>query len=228
MAKKEHFEMMGLTKSRIEALTDGVFAIAMTLMVFNLKVPDVPANSANWELSRRLLGMWHFFIIYGISFIVLGIYWVGHHNQFHWIEQTDRRSLWINLFFLFAVTLIPFSTILAGRYPDQRDAVIFYGLNLMLVGLLLYAHMAYATGPGHLADPKVHPELIRMAKRLVLTGPAACLVAIIVALFHPRVASLLYLLVPLFYIFLPGVDRKISRYVRTAGLRPERLAFCDA
>lgn len=214
MTEKKSIAMAGLTKGRVETLTDSVFAIAMTLMVFNMKVPEIPAGSVGWELSRKLLGMWHEFMIYAISFLVLGIYWVGHHNHFHWIRKTDRKSLWINLAFLFTVTLIPFSTILVGRYPEQRDAIIFYGVNLALVGLLLYAHLSYATGAGHLVDPAMHPGMIRLAKKLILTGPAACLVAIIVAFFHPGVATLLYLLVPIFYVFLPGVDRRLSGYAR--------------
>jgi uncharacterized membrane protein len=214
MTEKKSIAMAALTKGRIETLTDSVFAIAMTLMVFNMKVPEIPAGSVGWELSRKLLGMWHEFMIYAISFVVLGIYWIGHHNHFHWMRRTDRKSLWINLAFLFTVTLIPFSTILVGRYPEQRDAIIFYGVNLALVGLLLYAHLSYATGAAHLVDPAMHPGMIRLAKKLILTGPAACVVAIIVAFFHPRIATLLYLLVPLFYVFLPGVDRRFSRYAQ--------------
>ncbi|MFZ0911247.1 MAG: TMEM175 family protein [Candidatus Acidiferrales bacterium] len=216
MTEKKSMTMIGLTKGRIETLTDSVFAIAMTLMVFNMKVPEIPSNAVDWELSRKLFGMWHFFLVYAISFTVLGIYWIGHHNQFHWLRTTDRRSLWINLAFLFSVTLIPFSTILAGRYPEQRDAVIFYGANLILVGLLLFAHLSYAAGPGHLLEPNVHPGMIRFAKQLILSGPLACVVAIIVAFSHPRVAGVLYLLVPAFYVVLPGVDRRLSRYVGDA------------
>ena len=213
-AEKKNMTMVGLTKARIETLTDSVFAIAMTLMVFNFRVPDVPAGSASWELSKKLFGMRHVFLIYLTSFVVLGIYWIGHHNHFHWLRKTDRKSLWINLAFLFTVTLIPFSTILAGRYPEQRDAVIFYGVNLTLVGLLLYAHIAYAAGRGNLIDPDMRPGLIQLAKRLVLTGPLTCVVAIVVAFFYPRIAGLLYLLIPIFYVFLPGMDRRLARYVR--------------
>jgi uncharacterized membrane protein len=111
----------GLSKTRIEALTDGIFAIAMTLMVFDIKLPVGPQTTP-WSLRSELIGLWPRFLAYAISFIMLGVYWVGHHNQYHYIRRTDRGFLWINIFFLMGVSLIPFSTGLLGQYPrNTRD-----------------------------------------------------------------------------------------------------------
>jgi len=99
----------GLSKTRIEALTDGIFAIAMTLMVFDIKVAPV-AHMDQWNLRHELIQLWPRFLAYVISFVMLGVYWVGHHNQYHYIRRTDRPFLWINIFFLMGVSLIPFST----------------------------------------------------------------------------------------------------------------------
>ena len=79
----------GLSKTRIEALTDGVFAIAMTLMVFDIKVPPV-AQMDQLNLRHELIQLWPRFLAYVISFVMLGVYWVGHHNQYHYIRRTYR------------------------------------------------------------------------------------------------------------------------------------------
>jgi TMEM175 potassium channel family protein len=193
----------GLGKTRVEALTDGVFAIAMTLLVFGITIPIVPQGSPAALLQQKVLQLWPKFLTYGISFIMLGIYWVGHHNQFHYITRTDRTLLWINLLFLMSIGLIPFSTTLLGQYPTQRTAVVFYGANLIVVGGILYAHWRYATNLRRLVAPDIHEDVINLAKRRILVGPAAFLVAIGLSFFSTAGAIVLYALVPLLYV-VPG------------------------
>src|SRR5215470_5668536 len=96
----------GLTKSRIEALSDGIFAVAMTLLVLDIKPPAVMQATA---LPRELLALWPRCLSYVVSFLMLGIYWVGQHNQFHLIRWADRTLLWINVVFLMAISFVPFS-----------------------------------------------------------------------------------------------------------------------
>lgn len=193
----------GLGKTRVEALTDGVFAIAMTLLVFGITIPTVPQGSPAAVLQQKLLQLWPKFLTYGISFIMLGIYWVGHHNQFHYITRTDRMLLWLNLFFLMSIGLIPFSTTLLGEYPTQQTAVVFYGANLILVGGILYAHWRYATNLHRLVSHDIHEEVINLAKRRIVTGPVVFLVAIGLSFFSTAAAIVLYALAPLLYL-VPG------------------------
>jgi uncharacterized membrane protein len=214
-------EVLGLGKNRVEALTDGVFAIAMTLMIFNIRVPSGPPA----QMPHRLLALWPSFMSYAVSFIVLGIYWIGHHNHFHTLRRTDRNSLWINLAFLLAVTLIPFSTSLLGEYPDQQVAVVLYGLNLILVGLLLYAHFWYASRKGGLSDIPQNAELNTLAERRILTGPVVCLFIMGVSFFKPRLSTLLYGLVPVFYIFPGKIDRHLARSRRPAVAKPDGVSL---
>lgn len=197
----------GLTKSRIETLCDGVFAIAMTLLIFNIKVPSLSPPPAGSSLTRALFGLWPQFLVYAISFIMLGVYWVGHHNQFHYIRRTDRVLLWVNVLFLMFVALVPFSTALLGEYPAEQVAVVFYAVNLMLVGLTLYAQWWYATSGHHLVDADLDLVLVRLAKRRVLMGPVILLVAVAGSFVSTKVSILIYALIPVFYI-LPGrIDR---------------------
>lgn len=196
----------GLGKTRVEALTDGVFAIAMTLLVFGITIPAVAQDSPAAVFQQKLLELWPKFLTYGISFIVLGIYWVGHHNQFHYIRRTDRTLLWINIFFLMSVGLIPFSTTLMGQFPTQQSAVVLYGANLILAGGLLYTHWWYATDRHRLIDTDVHPEVVSLAKRRILMGPVAFLSAIGLSFLSARFAIVLYALAPLLYLAPGRID----------------------
>src|SRR5215469_15788500 len=120
---------MQLGRNRIEALTDGVFAVAMTLLVLDIRVPELqPLATA--ELPLKLLSLWPKFLSYTISFVILGVYWVGHHVQLSFIRRADRPLLWINILFLLWVALVPFSTALLSEYATTRIAIAIYGANL--------------------------------------------------------------------------------------------------
>jgi len=192
----------GLSKTRIEALTDGIFAIAMTLMVFDIKVPTV-AQMNQLNLRHELIQLWPRFLAYVISFVMLGVYWVGHHNQYHYIRRTDRPFLWINIFFLMGVSLIPFSTGLLGQFPEDRTAVGVYGLNLIMVGGFLYAHWSYAARNYQLVEEHIDPEVVRLANYRIAMGPAASILAICASFVSPRLSLAIFALIPLLYL-IPG------------------------
>lgn len=200
-------ESAGLTKSRIEALTDGVFAIAMTLLILEIKVPMLEHSQVH-ELPSKLLAQWPKYVSYVISFIMLGIYWIGHHNQFHLIRRSDRRLLWINILFLMTISFVPFSTALLGEYAGQQIAAVIYGANLVVVGLLLYWHWHYATYNARLVNVDIDPQVVSMVSRRILFGPAAFLLAIGVSFASVAASLAIYLLTPLIYV-LPGkIDRQ--------------------
>src|SRR4029078_8348293 len=109
----------GLPASRIEALSDGGFALAMTVLVLNIQVPD---GGTSDDLPGKLLVIWPKLASYVMSFIMLSVLWIGHHFQFHYIRKTDLALLWINVFFLLAVTFLPFATGVLANYYRSRLA----------------------------------------------------------------------------------------------------------
>src|SRR5919205_1666007 len=123
----------GMKTARIETLVDGVFAIAMTLLIFDIRVPlpesvelsSLPAELA--KLAPNLVG-------YVLSFVLLGVFWVGHHNQYVFIKRADRALLWLNILYLMTIAFIPFSAGLLSRYQREQLAVVIYGLNLIACG----------------------------------------------------------------------------------------------
>ncbi|HKC74675.1 MAG TPA: TMEM175 family protein [Chloroflexota bacterium] len=200
---------VGLATNRLEALVDGVFAVVMTLLVLDIKVPH-PANPA--DLLQDLSKLRSTLLSYALSFVIAGIYWVGHHNQFAYIRRTNRPLLWINILFLMCVAFIPFSAALLAAYPGQRIAVIIYGANLIVVGLVLYLHWWYATTNHRLVDADLDPHVVRLATTRILMAPVIYVVAIGLS-FVPSVGTALsisiYVLVPVLYI-LPGhIDRHL-------------------
>jgi uncharacterized membrane protein len=190
----------GLGTGRIEALTDGVFAIAMTLLVLSIDVPRFPAASAGQELPRYLrYQLWPELNQYVLAFITLAAFWIGHHQQYHHIRQANSALLWLNILTLLLVALIPFSTAVAGDYPDVRIAVQIFELNLLLVGLAYYWHWSYATHNHRLVDPKLDPAHIAKTKKAMLVIPALSVVALGLSYISPAWSTSLYFLIPFLY-----------------------------
>lgn len=205
-------ETLGLPKNRIEALADGVFATLMTVLVLGLALKPDPTNTPPPLLLGKLWEIRGAVFAYVMSFIVLGVYWVGHHNMFHYIKRTSRIFLWLNILFLLSVGLIPFSTSVFGAYLHLLDtvAIIFYGVNLMLAGGALFLVWEYATR-NNLVDKNIDQHLVSTVKRRILTGPLLYLAAIAFSFQFPIVSVGLYVGALIFYI-LPGhIDLHFAR-----------------
>ena len=133
-----------LGKSRIEALSDGVFAIAMTLLVLDLKVPDRAHHMNDAEMVQQLLAMWRSFLAYAITFLLSGTFWYTHHLVLHFVRGTDKLFLWLNLLFLMMISLLPFSAGLLSHLDVHPVAQLFYFGNQTAIALLLGAQWEYA------------------------------------------------------------------------------------
>ena len=208
--------------NRLEALVDGVFAVVMTLLVLDITVPSPTQPHAVAHLVRNLMALKPTVLSYALSFVIAGIYWVGHHNQFAYIRRTDRPLLWINILFLMCVAFIPFSAALLARYPEQRVAVIVYGANLIVVGLVLYLHWWYATRNHRLVDADLDPHVVRLATTRILMAPVIYVAAIGLSFLNTAVSIGIYILVPMLYI-LPGhIDRHLLGLHDHAAEGPQR------
>ena len=202
-ARNNRGKSNALDTSRTEAFSDGVFAVAITLLVLNLQVPQLAASVLSKELVPRLFALWPKLLIYVLSFVVVGIYWVGHHNTFHYIERTDRTLLWLNLLLLLCIVFIPFPTALIGQYPQQQISIIIYGGTLVVTGLVLQLLWWYASSHSRLVDREIDPGLVQRATRRNLTAPLIYLLAIGVSFLSVQASLVFFILVPVFYI-LPG------------------------
>lgn len=138
--------------SRIAALSDGIFAIAITLLIFGLEVPEISQPTSSDELGSALGDMWPRFAAYFQTFLIVGAFWVGHHRAFRRMVREDDRLAWLNLLFLLTVSFMPFPSNLVGRYPENRTAVVVYSASLGAVSVTYAAVWAYAVGARLLAS----------------------------------------------------------------------------
>ena len=199
----------GLSKQRLEALSDAIFAFAMTLLVLDVKIPKMAHELVTPDvLALTLRDLWPKFFTFVMSFVMLGLFWIAHHGYSHFLKRIDRPFMWINLLFLMVVVFVPFSTDFLGDYPDQRIAALVYGCNMLGLGLTLYWQWAYATGGGRrLVGPDVEQKLVRKGKQRILTGVAVISGAMLLALVNPAFSLVIYLLFPVAYLRPGYIDR---------------------
>ena len=175
-------------RDRIVNLTDGVFAIAITLLVLDLKVPDIPESLVATELPGELLALWPKYLGYLLSFMVISIFWTIHHSIFRNIRGYDRGLLWLNFLFLMFVAFVPFPTSLLGEYGNHQFPVAIYAGTLATGRLVLTAIYWYATARSQLAYGDEDPQTVRFFLIRGLTIPVIFLLSIGVSFFSVSAA----------------------------------------
>ncbi len=170
----------GQSIDRLAALSDGIFAVAMTLLVLDLRVPAAAAIHSERDLWGALVALAPRLLIFLMSVMTLGIFWVGQQTQLNHFARSDRNLAWIHISFLCAVCLVPFSTSLLAEFIHYRTALLVYWLNILLLGLTLYWSWSYATRARLLANDvpeEIHPAVVRrivIAQSLYAAGAALC------------------------------------------------------
>ena len=185
-------------KTRLEAFSDGVIAIIITIMVLELKVPHSAELSALWELAPV-------FLSYVLSFANVGIYWNNHHHLLHTVKQVSAGILWANLHLLFWLSLFPFTTGWMGENHFATWLVVIYGVNLLL------AAVAYTILVRMIIRKHGHDSVIAKAIGSDFKGYvslAAYVVAVVLAFFNPWISGGLFVAVAMMW-FIP--DRRIER-----------------
>ena len=189
----------GFSTARLEAFSDGVFAIAVTLLVLDIAV----SADAGQHLLRSVAGLWPSYLAYVASFSTIGAAWLGHNAITEYLERADAAFVRLNLLLLLVVSFLPFPTRLVADYIGQdnpeRVAVTIYGISLLLASTLLLVLWRYAVR-GHLVRPDTADEEIQLLTQRLTPGLAGYLVLIIGGLFLPILAVIGYLAIALYYI----------------------------
>jgi uncharacterized membrane protein len=175
-------QIAGGSLERLAALSDGLFSIAMTLLVLDIRVPEVHAIHSERELLAALAALAPRIGMYLMSFLTLGIFWVGQQTQLNHLARADRHTAWIHLAFLASIALMPFSTALLAQFTGYRTALLLYWLNIAAMGMLLYGSWGYVTRAGLVKEstpadvPGAICRRIIIAQSLYALGAALCIV----------------------------------------------------
>lgn len=213
----DHYDAIaGRSVARLSALSDGIFAIAMTILVLELRVPVLDAVDARGPLwahgaiSREqvvldaLSDVAPRLLIYVMTFLTLGIFWLAQQSQIDGLSGTTRRLTWIHLTLLFAVTLMPFSTALLGQYIEFRLALLVYWMNLLLLGLLLSGALHYARRTGMLGKAMT-PEVVAASSRRIVVYQLLYAAAVATSIASTYIAIGLLVLLQLNSVIAPSI-----------------------
>jgi len=207
----------GQSLERLAALSDGIFAVAMTLLVLDLHVPVSHGISTEGGLWEALVKLAPNLITYLMSFLTLGIFWVGQQTQLNNFERSDRNLAWIHFAFLLAVSLTPFSTGLLAAFITYRIALVVYWLNILLLGAVLFASWKYAKHAGLVKDDTIASMDIAVERRIIIAQALYAFGALL-CLINTYVSIVVIVLIQLNYAIAPRI-RPLERLWNSRGKR---------
>jgi uncharacterized membrane protein len=187
-----------VTPARLETFADGVFAIAATLLIIDVGLPEELGHS----LGQELLDIWPQYFGYAVSFVTIGIMWVNHHAIVRQIERVDRPFLFLNIGLLLCIAFVPFPTrVLAEfvRSDEGEAAAVLYGITLTTTAVFFMSVWIYASHRGRLLHPEVDPKEVSGITRSYLPGAPTYAAATLVAFVSPEASAALFGLIAVFY-----------------------------
>ena len=200
-------QIAGQSVERLAALSDGIFGVAMTLLLLELHVPAKELIHSEGDLRHALAVLAPRLLVYLMSFLTLGIFWVGQQTQLNHLERSERHLTWIHLAFLFLVTLMPFSTRLLTEFITYRTALVAYWVNILLLGALLYFSWGRATHAA-LVKSDTPPEVPTAICRRILIAQSFYAFGALLCIFNTYWSIAFIVLVQLSYAVAPRYWRR--------------------
>ena len=200
-------QIAGQSVERLAALSDGIFAVAMTLLVLDLKAPAAEAVHSEHELARVLFALAPRLLVYLMSFLTLGIFWIGQQTQLNHLARSERSLSWIHLAFLLAVSLTPFSTSFLAEYLRYRLALLTYWFNIFLLGVTLYFSWVCAIGK-NLVQDDLSPTIRTAVRRRIVVAQSLYAVGAALCFVDPYFSIAIIVLVQLNYAIAPRWHRR--------------------
>jgi uncharacterized membrane protein len=193
-AQNYHKTENEISLERIVFFSDAVFAIAITLLALEIRLPAEISGVSNGDLFQNLLSIWPKYLGYLVSFLSIGNFWVVHHRQFRYIERFDTGLMFINLLILMAVAFMPFPTaVISGN--GNRTATIFYAFSAAFVGLLSAGLWIYATSRNRLVSSNLGVAITRRGMLRSLSAPVVFLLSIGLAFINADLAKFSWILI---------------------------------
>lgn len=194
MSRKQH----GL--DRIVFFSDAVFAIAITLISVEIKLPPEPGQLNSTKLSHNLLNLVPEYRSYIFTFLIIGFYWINHHQYFNYIRHYDYKLIWLNTILLMCVAFLPFSASVLNDYRRQPIAVIFYAGSMIAIGLMKSIMWWYASSNHRLVHKNLPKRLIDSLSFRALVPPIVFLMSMPIAFFSPTLTELSWISIPIVFV----------------------------
>lgn len=189
-------------KNRVETFSDGVFAIIVTLLVLEIKVPHIYVHESSNELFTALIKLFPKFISWIISFFTVCVVWVNHHRLFKLFHVFNHGLFWWNAFLLMWCSFIPFPTAVLGDYPENQTAILFYGVVMMLMSLTFSLMRIYVVNNQVLLDPQTDIDKFKKGTFFsIIFGPVLYLSGAIISFIHPYISFAIFLGIAIYFIF---------------------------
>jgi uncharacterized membrane protein len=190
-----------MTKHRVEAFSDGVFAISITLLVLNIRIPGAEVHD-NAQLIRALRDALPNVLTFVFSFLVIGVFWVAHHRIFNFVKEVNHVILWSNIGYLLTVALMPFPAAILAQHPFLPAAIMLYCLLLFLCASQHLIFLLYMRGHPEIAEKSFTKARFRQFLYLAIVGPVCYIGAAFLSLVNPIISFCLILLALIFYIII--------------------------
>ncbi len=205
---------MKISTTRLETFSDGVIAIIITIMILNLRIPDLSKGNTEEQTMDHLRELLPYFITYAFSFMMIGIFWTNHHHMFHLLENTDEQLLWQNFLFLFFLSLIPFATAIIGANPFIALSPAIYGLIMLLTTLTYVIMRNYSIRKNliHTDKDKVLTQKIfkvsMRARTKAIIGTVVYLISIPLAYVNVYISYVCFIIPPIIFFIPDGIDNE--------------------
>ena len=199
-----------ISKSRVEAFSDGIFAIIITLLVLEIKVPHIANHSSSEELMQAFVHLLPKFTGWIISFFTVAVIWVNHHKMLKQMREIDNGIFWLNALLLLWTSFIPFPTAVLGDYPSNPASVVLYGVVMSLMALSFTLMRWYALRHPVVLNEEVNIQSFKQGTRLsLLFGPVTYLLGVAAGFVQPWLAFAIFLGIPVYFIFSDGKSKLV-------------------
>ncbi len=200
MPSNNYNKIAGQDTGRIIAISDGVFGVALTLLVLEIRVPVLDSIHTEYELIQAFVSLKEKFFVYFLAFMTTGIFWLGHSSQYKHILKSDRNLNWINLLFLLFVTMLPFTTAFLSNYTYFKFPVFVYWFNIFMLGTMLYINWIYAKKK-QLTDPETETMVDKPLKNRIIIAQTLYFLGAMLSFINPLLSVAFIILVQTNYAF---------------------------
>jgi uncharacterized membrane protein len=204
-----------MNKNRLENFSDGVFAIAVTLLILNVKIPDTH-HLDNHQLNWRLIISVPHLLTFAFSFLVVGVFWVAHHRIFSFVRVLGSTLLWLNILYLLFVAIIPFSASILSENPFLPTAILFYSITLLVIALMHLVLLEYMLRNKPLKHEALTKDIYRASQKTAIVGPICYVIAAIASFITVYVSFAAIICAMIFYIFFSGKGKVEDKMIVAA------------